>query len=464
MAGSIPVHLRVSDVAVRSGSEGSGVADQDPRRRVPRTDLLLADQQVGEAVDRLGPDTVKQVIHAVQEQIRSGLLSPESAVSAVLELMPGRPSSLTPVINATGVVLHTNLGRASLSGAAAEALEAASGYVDVEFDLASGTRAPRGAGVLAALLDRAAAAEAALVVNNGAAALALACAALASGRDLLVSRGELIEIGDGFRLPALIESTGARIREVGTTNRTTLTDYREAVDDRCAAILKVHPSNFRIEGFTSGVGTAELADLGLPVVVDIGSGLLEPDPLLPDEPDAQSALRAGASLVTCSADKLLGGPQAGLILGAAQPVATLRRHPLARAFRVDKLTLAALEATVSGPRTPTWQYLHLDPVVLRQRADAIAERIDGGTATVVPSDGAVGGGGAPGVRLPGWAVALPESYLGRLRAGRPPIVGRIERGQCLLDLRCVPPEQDDMVTAAINAAAADTPSSRREPR
>jgi L-seryl-tRNA(Ser) seleniumtransferase len=296
-------------------------------------------------------------------------------------------------------------------------------------------------------------AESVLVVNNGAAALVLATTALAAGREVVISRGEMVEIGDGFRLPELIASTGARLREVGTTNRTAVADYAAAVGPETGCILKVHPSNFRVEGFTSSVQVAQLAGLGVPVVADIGSGLLSPDPLLPDEPDADTALRQGAAVVTASGDKLLGGPQAGLLLGEASVLDRLRRHPLARALRVDKLTLAALEATLRGPVTPTWAALRADPGQLRERAARLVEQLSraGVPAEVVSSDGAVGGGGAPGLTLPGSAVALPEAYAGHLRLGRPAVVGRVERGRCLLDVRCVLPESDGAVADAVLA-------------
>jgi L-seryl-tRNA(Ser) seleniumtransferase len=362
------------------------------------------------------------------------------------------------VINATGVVLHTNLGRAPLSAAAVDALLRSVGYASVEYDPRTGRRAQRGRGTLAALQEAVPAAEGALVVNNGAAALVLATTALAAGREVIVSRGEMIEIGDGFRLPELIASTGARIREVGTTNRTSAADYAAAIGPETGCILKVHPSNFRIEGFTAGASIAELADLGVPLVADIGSGLLAPDPLLPDEPDAATTLRDGASVVTCSADKLLGGPQAGLVLGDQAIVERLRRHPLARALRVDKLTLAALEATLRGPETPTWAALRADPNDLHDRARRLAAMVGG---ELVHSDGAVGGGGAPGLRLPGWAVALPEADAEPLRLGEPTVVARVERGRCLLDLRCVPPECDSMLADTVRAIrarqAAETP-------
>ncbi len=422
----------------------------DPRRNVPRTDAVLADPRLQRAAERLGRPAVKRAVSAVLEQVRAGTLPPEAAADEAVAGLPELPASTTPVINATGVVLHTNLGRAPLSEAAIAALRAAAGYVDVEYDLTSGHRARRGRGALAALRDAVPAAEDAMVVNNGAAALVLATTVLAQGKDVIVSRGEMIEIGDGFRLPELIESTGARLRGVGTTNRVTLTDYADAIGPDTGCILKVHPSNFRIEGFTSAVAVRELAALGSPVVVDIGSGLLAADPLLPDEPAAAVTLQDGARLVTCSGDKLLAGPQAGLVLGEAALVERMRRHPLARALRVDKLTLAALEATLTGPVSPTWTYLRRDAATLRARCEALAAAVrDAVDAEVVACESAVGGGGAPGVRLPSWAVALPAEYAAQLRTGTPAVVGRIEHDRCLLDLRCVPEHDDDRVAEAI---------------
>ncbi len=422
----------------------------DPRRRVPRTDELLADPRLLEAASRLGRPVVRSVVQRVQDRVREGLLPPEKAADAAVDSLPDVAGSLRAVINATGVVLHTNLGRAPLSAAAITAVTAAAGYVDVEFDLRTGRRARRGRGTIEALLAAVPAAEDALVVNNGAAALLLAVTALAAGREVLVSRGEMVEIGDGFRLPDLMESTGARIREVGTTNRTTAQDYATAITPDTGCIVRIHPSNFRIEGYTAAPDLAELAALGPPVVADIGSGLLAPLATLPDEPDAGSALRAGASLVTGSGDKLLGGPQAGLVLGTAVLVQQLRRHPVARAVRADKLTLAALEATLRGPATPASEYLGVEQSALRERCERVAAAVGG---TVVGSDGAVGGGGAPGVVLPGWAVSMPAELAEPLRTGRPPVVGRIEKGSLLLDLRCVPADLDERLITAVRRAA-----------
>ncbi len=432
----------------------------DPRRRVPRTDVVLADPRLAAAIAELGRDRVKAAVRDAQQRVRRGELPPEEVVPAAAAQLAAPAADLRPVLNATGVVLHTNLGRAPLSPAAVEAVAAAAGYTAVELDLATGRRAGRGRGALAALAAAVPDAGAVHVVNNGAAALVLAATALAADREIVVSRGELVEIGDGFRLPDLLVSTGARLREVGTTNRTRLADYAAAIGPQTGFVLKVHPSNFVVRGFTASVPVAELATLGVPVVVDIGSGLLAPDPLLPQEPDAASALRAGAALVTASGDKLLGGPQAGLLLGDADLVQRLRRHPLARALRVDKLTLAALEATLRGPQTPTWRALRSPAAALRQRAERLRDDVAavGLKAEVVASVAVVGGGGAPGVELESWALALPARYGAPLRTGDPAVVGRVERDRLLLDLRCVPPEADRLLLAAIRAVAGSDPT------
>lgn len=423
----------------------------DPRRRVPRTDTLLADPRLVEAQRLLGRALVKAVIADAQQRARTGEIEPELVAEHAVAALPSTASSLRPVINATGVVVHTNLGRAPLSRAAVDAVVAAAGTTDVELDLATGRRGRRGRGALAALAGAVPSAAGVHVVNNNAAALLLAALTLAPGKEIVLSRGELVEIGDGFRIPELLASAGSRLREVGTTNRTSLRDYAEATGPRTGFVLKVHPSNFHVTGFTSAVGVTELAKLGVPLVVDIGSGLLSPHPLLPDEPDATSVLRDGANLVTASGDKLLGGPQAGLLLGDAELIERLRRHPAARALRVDKLTLAALEATLVGPPTPVDEALVADVAKLRARAESLAATLPG--AEAVDCVAAVGGGGAPGVELPSAAVSLPESYAAALRAGRPPVVGRIEAGRCLLDLRTVAPEDDALLAAAVRACS-----------
>ena len=421
----------------------------DPRRLVPRTDVLLADPRLARAERTLGRTLVKAVVAQAQQRARTGEIAPEQVADDAVAALPSSASSLRPVINATGVVVHTNLGRAPLSRAAVDAIVIASGATDVEFDLKTGRRARRGRGALAALAGAVPTAGGAHVVNNNAAALLLAAMTLAPGKEIVVSRGELIEIGDGFRLPDLMQSTGSRFREVGTTNRTHMRDYADAIGPDTGFVLKVHPSNYHVSGFTSAVSVPDLAELDVPVVADIGSGLLTPHPLLPDEPDATTMLRDGADLVTASGDKLLGGPQAGLLFGAAELIERLRRHPAARALRVDKLTLAALEATLVGPPTPVAHALDADVGDLRARAERLAERLPG--AAAVDCVAAVGGGGAPEVELPSAAVSLPESCALPLRVGTPAVVGRVENGRCLLDLRTVAPEDDEMLVAAVSA-------------
>ena len=437
------------------------VALVDVRRLTPRTDAVLADPRLAAAERRLGRPIVLSAVHRAQDQARAGEIDPSAVAGSAAAMLPAMATTLTPVINATGVLLHTNLGRAPLSAAARDALQAAAGSSDLEFDLASGRRGRRGRGMLSALAAAVPAAEAVHVVNNNAAALVLAATALAAGREIVIGRGELIEIGDGFRLPDLLESTGARIREVGTTNRTTAADYAAAIGPQTAFVLKVHPSNYRIEGFTASASIAELAGLSVPVVGDIGSGLLRPQPQLPDEPDASSWLEAGAALVTASGDKLLGGPQAGLLLGRAGLVTSLARHPLARALRVDKLTIAALEASLAGPPTPIAEQLSDDPASLMERARRIADALAGMQidARAEPSDAAVGGGGAPGVQLPSAAVSLPSALAAPLRSGAPvqhgtvpAVVGRIENGRLLLDLRAVTPGDGELLVRAVTAA------------
>lgn len=426
----------------------------DPRRLIPRTDALLALPAVRAAVERVGVRVVRDLIRQTQDRARRGELAPDEVEPTVVDQLNSyRPTTLRPVLNATGVVIHTNLGRAPLSTAATEALRSAAGYVDVELDLATGTRSRRGIAAREALLRACPAAADALIVNNGAAALVLATTALAAGREVVISRGELIEIGAGFRLPDLIASTGARLREVGTTNRTHLSDYLDAIGPDTGCVLKVHPSNYRVTGFTSGVSIAELRSAipDVPLVVDLGSGLLVPAPALPDEPDAMTTLTAGADLVLASGDKLFGGPQAGLLLGDVELIGRLSKHPLARAVRVDKLTLAAIEATLQGGPTPISRALHADPEQLRSRAEGLAAAVG---APVVPHDGRVGGGGAPGVPLPGWAVQLPEDAAEPLRMGEPAVLPRIHGGVCLVDLRCIPESDDARLLAAVEHALA----------
>lgn len=431
----------------------------DARRLVPSTDVVLADPRLVQAQGRLGRALVRDAVHRAQQQARDGTIGPAEVADLAVANLPALATTLTPVLNATGVLLHTNLGRAPLSAAARDALATAAGCTDLEFDLATGQRGKRGAAMLAALARAVPDAQAVHVVNNNAAALVLAATALAAGREIVVSRGEMIEIGDGFRLPDLLASTGAIIREVGSTNRTTVADYAGAVGQETGFVLKVHPSNYLITGFTASASVADLAGLGAPVVGDIGSGLLAPHPALPGEPDASTWLRAGAALVTASADKLLGGPQAGLLLGRADLIAVLARHPLARALRVDKLTVAALEATLAGPQVPIARALRACD--LANRAERVAEVLAGRGLPVwpVPTQAAVGGGGAPGVTLASAAISLPEALAAPLRSGRqvrdgrhPAVVGRLADGRLLLDLFAIDPDDDDVLAAAVLAA------------
>ncbi|WP_409463977.1 L-seryl-tRNA(Sec) selenium transferase [Amycolatopsis sp. GA6-003] len=421
----------------------------DPRRAIPRTDAVLAEPRIAKAAETLGRDLVKSLVAAAQQRARAGGIEPGEVVAEVVARLPATVSSLRPVLNATGVLVHTNLGRAPLSAAALDAIVAAGGSTDVEFSLETGERAKRGRGTLAALAEAVPRAEAVHVVNNNAAALLLCALTLAPGKEIVVSRGELVEIGDGFRIPDLLASTGARLREVGATNRTSAADYAAAIGPDTGFVLKIHPSNYQVTGFTSEASVAELAGLGVPVVADVGSGLLAPDPVLPDEPDVTTALADGANVVTASGDKLLGGPQAGLLFGDAGLVRRLRRHPAARALRVDKLTLAALEATLRGPEPPVRAALSARG--LHQRAEALARslRSAGVDAEAVDSTAVVGGGGAPGVELPSAAVSLPARYAEALRLGEPAVVGRIVRDRCLLDLRTVAPADDAAVREAV---------------
>jgi L-seryl-tRNA(Ser) seleniumtransferase len=457
----------------------------DHRRQVPRTDVLLAEPRVAAAAERLGRALVKDAVVAAQQRARAGEIpaEPAAVLDAVLVALPATATGLRPVLNATGVLLHTNLGRAPLSDGAREALAVAAGTCDVELDLDTGGRGRRGQAAINALLGAVPGAAAAQLVNNGAAALALVATALAGGadgrsagaapREIVIARGELVEIGDGFRIPDLLTATGARLREVGTTNRASRADYADAIGADTAFVLKVHPSNFLVTGFTRSVGIDELGGLGVPVVADIGSGLLAPHPLLPDEPDAATALAHGADLVTASGDKLLGGPQAGLLLGGpgrgAELVDRLRRHPIARALRVDKLTLAAFEATLRGPATPTARCLDADPAALHARAHRLADRLAeaGVDAVAVGSAATVGGGGAPGVTLPSAAVALPERFAAALRSpppGEQAVLGRLEHGRCLLDLRALPPEADDKLLHCVLVSARSRRSEHRHAR
>jgi L-seryl-tRNA(Ser) seleniumtransferase len=371
-----------------------------------------------------------------------------------------RPS-LRRVINATGVILHTNLGRAPLAASAREAVaRAADGYSNLELDLASGERGSRHAHV-EGLLCELTGAEAAIVVNNGAAAVLLAAAALAGpGRAIVVARGQLVEIGGGFRIPEVIAQSGARMIEVGTTNRTRLSDYERALKahDDVGAIMRVHQSNFRTVGFVEDVGVQELCELGVPVIDDVGSGRIALA-VGADEPAVTDSVAAGAALVCCSGDKLLGGPQAGLMVGRREAVAAARRHPLARAMRIDKLSLAALEATLRLYRDPqralreipTLAMLAADDATLTARAELLAAEIGDG-AQVTRATAKVGGGTLPLLELEGPVVALegePEARARALRANDPPVIARIHDGRLLLDPRTLTDEDVPLVVSAV---------------
>jgi L-seryl-tRNA(Ser) seleniumtransferase len=360
-------------------------------------------------------------------------------------------------LNATGVIVHTNLGRAPLPHAAVERVRVtAAGYSNLEYDLDAGARGSRQNHV-ATILRRLTGAEGALVVNNNAAAVLLALAALAEGREVIVSRGELLEIGDGFRIPDVLARSGARLVEIGTTNRTRAADYERAIGPETAVLLRVHQSNFRMVGFTEQAGTAELAQIAkraaLPLVDDLGSGALLP---LHDEPQARDALAAGADLVCFSGDKLLGGPQAGIVVGRAELVDRLRRHPLQRALRADKLTLAALEGTLAlylDPEralreVPVLRMLAEPPEAIRARADRLAGLTDG---TVEETVARVGGGALPLAELPSFACAVDEGLAAPLRQGEPPVVGVVRDGKLLLDCRTLADDELDEVAAAIAA-------------
>lgn len=432
------------------------VSQQDPRRNIPGTDRLLefvAQQQVDHEISDAA---LKRMIQQLQAKARSGDIAPDQVKDQLLaELAASRASSLTPVLNATGVIIHTNLGRSALSQSARDAVHDATGYVDVEMDLGTGKRSRRGAGTRHALLEAVPEAEDVLVVNNAAAALALATAATTHGagkKAAVISRGELVEIGAGFRLPDLIASTGVELTEVGTTNRTTVEDYAQAITADTGCLLKIHPSNFWVGGFTSTPSVAELRTLAtehdVPLIVDQGSGLLRPDPVLKYEPTVVEALNHGADAVLCSGDKLLGGPQAGIIFGTTELIHKISRHPLARAFRADKLALAALEATVRSGTTPTIEALHYDAEQLFHRTHDMAQQLG---VEVIEHDGRVGGGGGAGVRLPGWALSLNKELAYPLRTGNPAILTRVHQDCAILDLRCIPAEHDTAIVETLRA-------------
>jgi len=443
----------------------------DPaRRRLPSVDSMLRSGPGRKASAEFGRAVVKRAVQDVLADARDGVArgrepeQPDLLMARAAQVAARVAFGLTPVINATGVILHTGLGRAPLPpDAARAAARAAVGYADLEVDRETGRRGKRTTRA-EFLLTALTGAESAFVVNNNAGAVVLALAALARRKEVLVSRGELIEIGGEFRLPDIMAASGARLVEVGTTNRTRTGDFRTALSPRTGLILKVHPSNYRVVGFTDTAPAPDLAALagkaGIPFVHDLGSGLLDRLPGVPaDEPAATEALADGADLVTFSGDKLLGGPQAGIAIGRAAVVDRLRRHPLARALRVDKMQVAALERVLDAYATgrwqdlPVWRMFRAPASALRTRARALAGEM-GGTAVRVES--AAGGGSLPGFTVPSWAVALrgprPERLAGRLRIGLPAVFCRVEGEMVLFDLRTVDPEDDEHLARAVRYA------------
>jgi L-seryl-tRNA(Ser) seleniumtransferase len=437
-------------------------------------DALLAHPVVAARVEHWGRGpvlgAVRQVLDSTREAAKGAARVPEvdelaGRVAGMLDGLAGQ--RIRGVINATGVVLHTNLGRAPLSTEAIAAVTEAAGYSTVEYDLAAGSRGRRGAAA-ERLLREVTGAQAAMVVNNAAGALLLALGGIARDREVVVSRGELIEIGGEFRLPAIMEAAGVRLVEVGTTNRTHLADYARAIGERTACLLAVHPSNYQVIGFTTHPPLAEIAALaherGLPLLHDLGSGLVGAS--FGREPSVQQSLEAGADLVLFSGDKLLGGPQAGLMVGRHELIGVLARSPLARAVRADKLTIAALEVTLAthaaGRREelPVWRALTARLDDLRPRAEAVASAI-GPAASTREGVSVAGGGSLPGEGLPSVLIEVDPGTLGeevvlsRLRASDPPVIARAERGRVVVDLRTVPPERDQTISHALRAALGD---------
>ncbi len=452
----------------------------EARRQLPAIDRLLQESTVRAWLERHGRPTVVAALRQAVDEAREATVRTGTVPSlvAILEraaahLAAATRPSLRPVINATGVIIHTNLGRAPLSAAAIAAMERVSrGYSTLEFDLATGERGSRHSH-LERLLQAVTGAEAGIAVNNNAAAVLLALTALAPGREVIIARGQLVEIGGGFRIPDVLRQSGARLVEVGTTNRTYLSDYEAALTPETALILRVHASNFRIVGFTHSPSLADLAALahrhGLPLLDDLGSGALLDTAAygLAHEPMVQESLQAGADLVCFSGDKLLGGPQAGIIVGRRDLIERLKRHPLARAVRIDKVSLAGLEATLRHYQAgeavqaiPVWRMIATPAEALRSRVEAWAAHLAayGLRATVVPTQATVGGGSLPGETLPSWALALTptdgaaQTLAARLRQADPPVVGRIERDRLLLDARTVLPEEEPLLLAAVRQA------------
>jgi L-seryl-tRNA(Ser) seleniumtransferase len=420
-------------------------------------DLPSVDELTRSIGDPLAVTAARAVLARAREEIQAGVDPGDLAARLAQELTSARAPALRRVLNATGVIVHTNLGRAPLPAAALDRLvEVGRGYSNLEYDLDEGARGSRQDHV-AAILRRLTGAESSIVVNNNAGAMLLALAALAEGREVLVSRGELIEIGDGFRIPDVLARSGAKLVEVGTTNRTHAADYERAAGENTALVLRVHQSNFRVVGFTEQPALTELAAIArrhdVPLLDDLGSGALLD---MSDEPTAQASLAAGADLVCFSGDKLLGGPQAGIVVGRADLVERLRRHPLHRALRADKLGLAALEGTLllyldperALHEVPVLRMLHEDSNVVRARAERLAEAVGGEVEETV---GRVGGGALPLSELPSFACAVEEGLVAPLRTHEPPVIGIVRDGRLLLDCRTLTDSECNEVAVAVHA-------------
>ncbi|GAB4402580.1 MAG: L-seryl-tRNA(Sec) selenium transferase [Anaerolineales bacterium] len=447
-------------------------------RQLPSVYRLLQTPEAQAWVETFGHELTTEAIREALDEARDRVLAGEETPSAASVLASAQARlerlvapTLRRAINATGVIIHTNLGRAPLSRAAREAMElAARGYTNLEYDLAAGVRGSRYVHAVG-LLKRLTGAEDALVVNNNAGAVLLALSTLAAGREVIISRGQLVEIGGGFRIPDVMRQSGARLVEVGATNRTTLKDYAAAISDETALLLRVHTSNFRIIGFTHQPSLAELVELGrshsLLIMDDLGSGTLLDTAQygLAHEPTVQESVAAGADVVTFSGDKLMGGPQAGYIVGRRELIARMRTHPLTRALRVDKVAIAGIEATLrhyllneATREIPVWRMIATPAEALRKRARAWARRLRaaGVDATVVEGQSTVGGGSLPGETLPSWLLALtvpsPDGFARALRMGKPAIVPRIEEDRVLFDPRTVLPDEDEALVKGILAA------------
>jgi L-seryl-tRNA(Ser) seleniumtransferase len=451
---------------------------QEELRKLPSVDRLLQENAVAELAERWGHELAAEAVRETLDTARQAILAGEPcpAVEGLPRQVSARLAArlrptLHPAINATGVIVHTNLGRAPLSAEARAAMDAvALGYSNLEYDLEAGRRGSRyvhAEEVLCQLTG----AEAALVVNNNAAAVLLILMAFAQGREVILSRSQLVEIGGGFRIPDVMGQSGARLVEVGTTNRTYIGDYEAAITEATAGLMRVHRSNFRLTGFVHEPSLAEMvalaAEKGTFLFDDLGSGtLLDTTPYgLAHEPTIQESVAAGASLVSCSGDKLLGGPQAGLILGRADLIAQLKGFPLTRALRVDKTTLAGLQATLhhyllgeAAEKVPVWRMISQDEATLKRRARSWIRRLKGlgVDAQVVPGRSAVGGGSLPGETLPTYLVAVvaasPDSVAARLRTGEPPVIARIEDDRVVLDPRTVLPDQEAVLMPLVAEA------------